>query len=196
MPCCVHRFLISSSDLGIDVSFSPFKPSCVHRFLISGPDLGIDAASSLLQLRIARLQRSRGVQAGRGCHEGGISLSKKLPEWRQSPPQQSSASSSDFRCGREEWFRLQQPSRTQAETGYHEGGPRGGKSTKKATAFNAVAFFLTPGSSKTTPSQLSLRTEPRTRFRTGLRFPRLRPCRRPCQGARHRCRPSWRGRGY
>ena len=78
-----HRFLISGSDLRIDASFSRFKPSCVHRFLISGPnlgidakkpsrtaqrlhrflisgpDLGIDAASSLLQLRTARLQHHR-----------------------------------------------------------------------------------------------------------------------------------------
>ena len=82
-PSCVHRFLISGSDLRIDASFSLFKPSCVHRFLISGPNLGIDAkkasrtvqrlhrflisspnlridaASSLLQLRTARLQRHR-----------------------------------------------------------------------------------------------------------------------------------------
>ena len=43
MACCMHRFLISGPDLGIDVSFSPFKPSCVHRFLISSPDLLIDA---------------------------------------------------------------------------------------------------------------------------------------------------------
>ena len=151
----------------------------MHRFLISGPDLGIDAASSLLQLRIVRLQRSRGVQAGTGCHEGGIILSKKPPEWRLSLPQQRSAADSILRCG------------------------KGGKSTKKATAFNAVAFFLTPGFSKTTPRNYpseqdpeQVRTEPRTRFGTGLRSPRLRPCRRPCRGARHRCRPSWRGRGY
>ena len=43
MPSCVHRFLILSPDLGIDASFSPFTPSCVHRFLISRPDLRIDA---------------------------------------------------------------------------------------------------------------------------------------------------------
>ena len=42
-PSSVHRFLISSPNWRIDVSFSPFKPSCVHRFLISRPDLGIDA---------------------------------------------------------------------------------------------------------------------------------------------------------
>ena len=80
-----HRFLISRPDLRIDASFSPFPPYFVHRFLISGPDLRIDAAPSLLQLRTARLQRSRRVQAGTGCHEGGIILSKKPPEWRPVP---------------------------------------------------------------------------------------------------------------
>ena len=102
-PSFVHRFLISRPDLGIDVSFSPLTPSFVHRFLISGPDLRIDAASSLLQLRTARLQRSRGVQAGTGCHEGGIILSKKPPEWRLSLPYQRPASDSDFRRLNEEW---------------------------------------------------------------------------------------------
>ena len=70
----------------------------LHRFLISSPDLRIAAASSLLQLRTARLQRSRGVQAGTGCHEGGIILSKKPPEWYLSPLQQRSASDSILRC--------------------------------------------------------------------------------------------------
>ena len=46
----------------------------------------IDAAPSLQHRRTARLQRSRGVQAGTGCHEGGIILSKKPPEWYLSPP--------------------------------------------------------------------------------------------------------------
>ena len=55
----MHRFLISRPNLRIDVSFSPLTPSFVHRFLISGPDLRIDAASSLLQLRTARLQHHR-----------------------------------------------------------------------------------------------------------------------------------------
>ena len=36
---------------------------------------------SLLQRRMARLQHGRGAQAGTGCHEGGIILSKKPPEW-------------------------------------------------------------------------------------------------------------------
>ena len=43
MACCMHRFLISGSDLGIDARFCLFMPSCVHRFLISRPDLRIDA---------------------------------------------------------------------------------------------------------------------------------------------------------
>ena len=94
----LHRFLISGPDLRIDVRFSPFTPSSVHRFLISGPDLGITAAPSLLQLKTARLQHSRGVQAGTGCHEGGIILSKQPPEWRLSLPQQRSASDSNYRC--------------------------------------------------------------------------------------------------
>ena len=83
---------------------------------------------------MARLQRSRGVQAGTGCHEGGIILSKKPPEWNLSPPQQRSASESNLFCGKVEWFRLPQSSRqgrmarlpqsfgVQAGTGCHEGG--------------------------------------------------------------------------
>ena len=46
MACCMHRFLISGSDLGIDERFCLFTPSFVHRFLISGPNLGIDARIS------------------------------------------------------------------------------------------------------------------------------------------------------
>ena len=46
--------------------------------------------SSLRQRRMARLQRSRGVQAGTGCHEGGIILSKKPSEWHLPLPQPSS----------------------------------------------------------------------------------------------------------
>ena len=97
-PSSVQRFLISGSDLRIDVSFSPETASCVYRFLISRPDLRIAAAPSLLQLKKARLQRSRGVPAGTGCHEGGIILSKKPPEWRLFLPQQRSASDSNYRC--------------------------------------------------------------------------------------------------
>ena len=97
----VHRFLISGPDLGIDASFSPIPPSCVHRFLISGPHLGIDAAPSLLHRRMARLQQSRWVQAGTGCHKGGIILSKKPPKWR---PVESTLRV--LLCGKVEWFRL------------------------------------------------------------------------------------------
>ena len=61
--------------------------------------------------RIACLQQSRGVQAGTGCHEGGIILSKKPPKWRLSLPYQRSASESNLLCGKVEWFRLQQSSR-------------------------------------------------------------------------------------
>ena len=51
---------------------------------------------------MARLQHSRGLQAGTGCHEGGIILSKKPPEWHLSLPQQRSAFDSILRCGIEE----------------------------------------------------------------------------------------------
>ena len=110
MPCCVHRFLISRPDLGIDARKPSRTAQRLHRFLISRPDLRIAAAPSLLQRRTARLleplryrrtarlQRSRGAQAGTGCHEGGIILSKKPPEWCLSLPQQQSASDSNFRC--------------------------------------------------------------------------------------------------
>ena len=158
--------MISSPDLRIDASFSPITPFCVHRFLISGSNLGINAAEkssacsgrsgndvrvrfysslpqrrmvppavvvaatrsasdsilrfregewfrlpqSSRQRRIARLPQSRWVQAGTGCHEGGIILSKKPPEWRLSPPYQRSASESILLCGKVEWFRLPQSS--------------------------------------------------------------------------------------
>ena len=96
---------------------------------------------------LPRLQHSREAQAGTGCHEGGIILSTKPPERHLSLPpqrsasdsnfrsgkeewfrlqrswwQRSSASDSNLRSGKEEWFRLQQPWRTQAGTGCHEGG--------------------------------------------------------------------------
>ena len=96
--------------------------------------------------RIVRLPQSRCVRAGTGCHEGGIILSKKPPEWHLSPPYQRSASESNLLCSKVEWFRLQQSSRqrriarlpqssrqrimarlpqshwVQAGTGCHEGG--------------------------------------------------------------------------
>ena len=102
-PSCVHRFLISGSDLGIDARISPKTTFCVHRFLISGPDLGIDAAQSSWLWRMARLQHSRGVQAGTGCHEGGIILSKKPPEWHLSLPQRYAASGSSLSLPRQRY---------------------------------------------------------------------------------------------
>ena len=47
------------------------------------------------------------TQAETGGEAGGIILSKKPPEWSQAPPQQRSASDSNLRCCRGEWFRLQ-----------------------------------------------------------------------------------------
>ena len=87
---------------------------------------------SLRLRRIVRLQRRRGVQAGTGCHEGGIILSKKPPEWHLPLPQPlssydephpipifvaaekngppavavettTSAADSNFPCGKKEW---------------------------------------------------------------------------------------------
>ena len=60
-----------------------------------------------------RLQRAWRTQAGTGCHEGGIILSKKPPEWHLFLPQQRSASDSNFLCGNREWFRLQRLLRQQ-----------------------------------------------------------------------------------
>ena len=47
---------------------------------------GPPATTSLLHGRTARLQHRCEAQAGTGCHEGGIILSKKPPEWRLSSP--------------------------------------------------------------------------------------------------------------
>ena len=58
--------------------------------------------SSLSQRRTARLQHSRGLQAGTGCYEGCIILSKKPPEWRLSLPQRPSESDSNLRRCKEE----------------------------------------------------------------------------------------------
>ena len=110
-PSCVHRFLISGPNLGIDAKKPSRTAQRLHRFLFSSPDLRIDAAPSLLQLRTARLQHHRSCTeeqpacrmtvadaGGTGCHEGGIILSKKPPEWYLSPLQQRSASDSILRC--------------------------------------------------------------------------------------------------
>ena len=68
----------------------------------SGPEIENRCSVIVPTSRTARLQRSRGVQAGTGCHEGGIILSKKPPEWRLSTPHQRSASDSNLRCRSEE----------------------------------------------------------------------------------------------
>ena len=64
--------------------------------------ISVAATMLLLQCDLFRLQHSRGAQAGTGCHEGGIILSKKPPEWHLSLPQQRSASDSILRCGKGE----------------------------------------------------------------------------------------------
>ena len=74
----------------------------------SGDDLprpiliSVAATMLLLQCDLFRLQHSRGAQAGTGCHEGGIILSKKPLEWHLSLPQRRSASDSNFRSGKGE----------------------------------------------------------------------------------------------
>ena len=65
---------------------------------MSGPEIENRCSAIVPASRTARLQRSRGAQAGTGCHEGGIILSKKPPEWHLATPQQRSASDSNLRC--------------------------------------------------------------------------------------------------
>ena len=68
------------------------------------------ASDSILRCRKGewfRLQHCCEAQAGTGCHEGGIILSKKPPEWHLSLPQQRYASDSNLPCCEGEWFRLQ-----------------------------------------------------------------------------------------
>ena len=73
----------------------------------SGNEVRVRFYSSLPQRRIARLQHRCEAQAGTGCHEGGIILSKKPLEWHLSLPQQRYASDSNLCRDRGEWFRLQ-----------------------------------------------------------------------------------------
>ena len=68
----------------------------------SGPEIENRCSTIVPASRTARQQRSRGAQAGTGCHEGGIILSKKPPEWHLATPQQRSASDSNFLCRKEE----------------------------------------------------------------------------------------------
>ena len=69
----------------------------------SGNEVRVRFYSSLPQRRIARLQHRCEAQAGTGCHEGGIILSKKPPEWHLSLPQQRYASDSNLCRCKEEW---------------------------------------------------------------------------------------------
>ena len=98
----LHRFASLGLKSRIDARIAPDLTSWLQRLPSLSLKSGIAAAPSLRQRRIARLQQSRGVQAGTGCHEGGIILSKKPPEWRLSTPHQRSASDSNFLCRKTE----------------------------------------------------------------------------------------------
>ena len=98
----LHRFASLGLKSRIDAGIAPILTFWLHRFASLGSKSRIAAAPSLRQRRLARLQRRRGVQAGTGCHEGGIILSKKPPEWRLSTPHQRSASDSNFLCRKTE----------------------------------------------------------------------------------------------
>ena len=58
-----------------------------------------------------RLQHGRGAQAGTGCHEGGIILSKKPPEWHLPPPLHRAATTSRY---------IEPPHRAATSSGYIE----------------------------------------------------------------------------
>ena len=58
-------------------SILDFRPRLANRCRVEWFRLQL----SLLQRGIARLQHRCEAQAGTGCHEGGIILSKKPPEW-------------------------------------------------------------------------------------------------------------------
>ena len=81
----LQRFASLGLKSRIDARIAPDLTSWLQRLPSLSLKSGIAAAPSLRQRRIARLQQSRGVQAGTGCHEGGIILSKKPPEWRPVP---------------------------------------------------------------------------------------------------------------
>ncbi|MGM9744677.1 MAG: hypothetical protein ACI3Y3_05675, partial [Candidatus Cryptobacteroides sp.] len=80
-----------------------FRPRLANRCRVEWFRLQL----SLLQRGMARLQHRCEAQARTGCHEGGIILSKKPPEWHLSLPQQRYASDSNLPCCEGEWFRLQ-----------------------------------------------------------------------------------------
>ena len=65
------------------------------------PRLGNRCSAIAATVRNGPPAACRGAQAGTGCHEGGIILSKKPPEWHLSLPQQRSASDSNLRCRNE-----------------------------------------------------------------------------------------------
>ena len=66
----------------------PEMIGCAASIRKSGPEIENRSSAIVPASRTARLQRSRGAQAGTGCHEGGIILSKKPPEWHLVTPQQ------------------------------------------------------------------------------------------------------------
>ena len=108
-PACYGR---RRNDLPrLILFFVATKENSIACYARSGDDLprpiliSVAATMLLLQCDLFRLQLSRGVQAGTGCHKGGIFLSKKPPEWHLSLPQQRYTSDSNFRSGKEEWFR-------------------------------------------------------------------------------------------
>ena len=84
--------------------------------------------------RTARLQQSRGAQAGTGCHEGGIILSKKPPEWCLSLP-------SHVACDR---FYSSLPQRTTARVRFYSSLPqrRSGEMGMKKEADICVNLLL------------------------------------------------------
>ena len=70
---------------------------------------------------MARLQHRYEAQAGTGCHEGGIILSKKPLEWHLSLPQQRYASDSNLcRCKEDS------PACSKLSAGRFDSGGKGG----------------------------------------------------------------------
>ena len=84
----------------------PETASLLHRFFISGPDLRITAAPSSQQCGMARLQRPSRLR----CPASDSNFRSGKEEWfrlQRSLRLRWSASDSNFRSGKEEWFRLQ-----------------------------------------------------------------------------------------
>ena len=79
--------MISSPNLRIDASFSPFTPSFMHRFLISSSDLRIDARGEWFRLQ--QLLRQR-------CFASDSILCSRKEEWfRLQLPSRRRSSASD-----------------------------------------------------------------------------------------------------